>query len=86
MDAYHSITIHRLHSIWLSFRNLPGWLQGWVALILMPLNGASLLLLDTFSGQAIALAQSVSPITVVAGGIGSLFAGLFGFIGFFRRR
>ena len=37
-------------------------------------------------GQAIALAQSVSPITVVAGGIGSLFAGLFGFIGFFRRR
>lgn len=37
-------------------------------------------------GQAIALAQSVSPITVVAGGIGSLLAGLFGFIGFFRRR
>lgn len=37
-------------------------------------------------GQAIALAQSVSPITVVAGGVGSLFAGLFGFIGFFRRR
>ena len=37
-------------------------------------------------GQAIALAQSISPITVVAGGVGSLFAGLFGFIGFFRRR
>lgn len=37
-------------------------------------------------GQAIALAQSISPITVVAGGIGSLFAGLFGFVGFFRRR
>ncbi|MEL7031661.1 MAG: hypothetical protein AAGK80_05245 [Pseudomonadota bacterium] len=37
-------------------------------------------------GQAIALAQSISPITVVAGGIGSLLAGLFGFIGFFRRR
>lgn len=36
-------------------------------------------------GQAIALAQSISPITVVAGGIGSLLAGLFGFIGFFRR-
>ena len=37
-------------------------------------------------GQAIAIARSVSPITVVAGGIGSLLAGLFGFIGFFRRR
>lgn len=37
-------------------------------------------------GQAIAIARSVSPITVVAGGIGSLLAGLFGFVGFFRRR
>jgi len=37
-------------------------------------------------GQAVALARSVSPITVVAGGIGSLLAGLFGFVGFFRRR
>jgi hypothetical protein len=37
-------------------------------------------------GQAVALAKSVSPITVVAGGIGSLLAGLFGFVGFFRRR
>lgn len=37
-------------------------------------------------GQAIAFARSVSPITIVAGGIGSLLAGLFGFISFFRRR
>jgi hypothetical protein len=37
-------------------------------------------------GQAVALAQSISPITVVAGGIGSMLAGLFGFISFFRRR
>lgn len=37
-------------------------------------------------GQAIAIAKSVSPITVVAGGIGSLLAGLFGFVGFIRRR
>jgi len=37
-------------------------------------------------GQAIAVARSISPITVVAGGIGSLLAGLFGFVGFFRRR
>lgn len=37
-------------------------------------------------GQAIAIAQSISPITVVAGGIGSMIAGLLGFIGFFRRR
>lgn len=36
-------------------------------------------------GQAIAIAKSVSPITVVAGGIGSLLAGLFGLISFFRR-
>lgn len=37
-------------------------------------------------GQAIAIAQSISPITVVAGGIGSMLAGLFGFVSFFRRR
>ncbi|MEL7111661.1 MAG: hypothetical protein AAGK93_01825, partial [Pseudomonadota bacterium] len=37
-------------------------------------------------GQAIALAQSISPITVVAGGIGSMLAGMFGFVGFFRRK
>jgi len=47
---------HRLLGIWYSFRNLPPWLQGWVLLILMPLNGASLLFLDSFSGQATALA------------------------------
>ena len=49
-------TSHRLLGIWHSFRNLPLWLQGWVLLILMPLNGASLLLLSSFSGQATALA------------------------------
>lgn len=37
-------------------------------------------------GQAVAIAQSISPITVVAGGIGSMLAGLFGFVGFFRRK
>lgn len=37
-------------------------------------------------GQAVAFAQSISPITMVAGGIGSMLAGMFGFIGFFRRR
>ena len=42
MDAYHATAIHRLHSIWLSFRNLPHWLQGWVFLILMPLNAPAL--------------------------------------------
>jgi len=49
-------TSHRLLGIWHSFRNLPLWLQGWALLVLMPLNGASLLLLDSFSGQATALA------------------------------
>ncbi|MEM7328205.1 MAG: hypothetical protein AAF437_05655 [Pseudomonadota bacterium] len=37
-------------------------------------------------GQVIAVAQSISPVTVAAGGIGSMLAGIFGFIGFFRRR
>ncbi|MEM1146252.1 MAG: hypothetical protein AAGH49_00595, partial [Pseudomonadota bacterium] len=37
-------------------------------------------------GQAIAIARDLSPITVVAGGIGSLLAGVFGLIGFFRRK
>ena len=37
-------------------------------------------------GQAVAIAQSISPITVVAGGSGSMLAGLFGFVGFFRRK
>ena len=41
---------------------------------------------NTGIGQAIAIAQSISPITVVAGGIGSMLAGLFGFVGFFRRK
>ena len=49
-------TSHRQLGIWHSFRNLPLWLPGWGLLILMPLNGASLLLLSSFSGQATALA------------------------------
>lgn len=35
-------------------------------------------------GQVVAIARSISPITVVAGGIGSLLAGLFGFVRLFR--
>ena len=50
---------HRLLGIWHSFRNLPLWLQGWALLILMPLNAASLLLLDSFTGMATALALLV---------------------------
>ena len=37
-------------------------------------------------GQAIAFAQSVSPVAMVLGGIGSLLAGLFGVARFFRGR
>ncbi|MCG8391575.1 MAG: hypothetical protein MI745_00675 [Pseudomonadales bacterium] len=59
MDAYHGTPGFRLAGIWQSFRELPLWLQAWALLILMPLNAAGFLLLDTFSGQITALALVV---------------------------
>lgn len=46
----------RVIACWLSFRTLPTHLQVWVAGVLMPINAASLLFLDTFSGRVTALA------------------------------
>lgn len=36
-------------------------------------------------GQAIAIAEDANPIAMLLGGIGSVLAGFFGFVGFFRR-
>ncbi|MES2295492.1 MAG: hypothetical protein V4582_00550 [Pseudomonadota bacterium] len=41
----------RARAAWLSFRSLPIWVQCWVGALLVPLNGASFLMLDTPSGQ-----------------------------------
>lgn len=41
--------------IWASFRRMPLWVQGWVLLILMPVNLIPLLLLDAPYGGVIAL-------------------------------
>ena len=41
--------------IWQSFRRLPLWVQGWVALILVPVNLAALLFLSAPQGTLVAL-------------------------------
>ena len=41
--------------IWRSFRAMPLWVQVWVALILVPVNVASLLFLDAPNGVTIAV-------------------------------
>jgi len=46
----------RLAATWDSYRSLPGWVQIWVGLILVPVNAAGFFLLDTFSGRAVAMA------------------------------
>ena len=40
--------------IWLSFRSLPGWVQIWVAMILVPVNSASIFFVGQPSGIGIA--------------------------------
>lgn len=42
-----------LADIWNSFRVLPGWVQFWVAIILVPVNCASVLFLGQVSGLAV---------------------------------
>ncbi len=44
-----------LLDIWKSFRALPLWVQIWVAGILVPVNSAGLLFLDSFEGQVAAV-------------------------------
>lgn len=41
--------------IWRSFRSLPGWVQIWVALVLVPVNMASLAFLDEPTGVWVAV-------------------------------
>lgn len=46
----------RTQDIWKSYRSLPLWVQIWVALILVPVNAAAFVLLDTWLGVAAAIA------------------------------
>jgi hypothetical protein len=46
----------KLQASWQSLRSLPGWVQIWVSLILVPANVAPFFLLDTWTGQWAALA------------------------------
>ncbi|MDE2155174.1 MAG: hypothetical protein KGJ32_04660 [Xanthomonadaceae bacterium] len=60
--------------IWRSWRSLPGWVQVWVGLILVPVNVLPFFFLDTWSGRAGALAALVVvatnlPIMWVAAGM-----------------
>lgn len=48
---------------WQSFRSLPTWVQIWVGLILAPANAAPFFLLDTWAGQAGAIAALFVVIT-----------------------
>ena len=42
MTAATQPTTNAFQDVWISFRSLPVWVQFWVALILMPVNMASL--------------------------------------------
>ena len=60
--------------IWHSWRSLPGWVQVWVGLVLVPANVLPFFFLDTWSGRAGALAALVVvttnlPIMWVAAGM-----------------
>ncbi len=46
--------------IWKSFRTMPLWVQIWVAVILVPVNMASLLFLDEPSGLWIAFLANIA--------------------------
>ena len=48
--------MNALRRSWQSFRSLPVWVQIWVGLILVPVNIAPFFLLDTWAGQAGAIA------------------------------
>ena len=45
--------------IWRSFRAMPGWVQLWVALILVPVNMASLLFLGEPGGLLVAVLANI---------------------------
>lgn len=69
----------RIMASWSSFRSLPGWVQAWVACILVPVNAASFAMLDTGSGRAVAAAALLVvatnvPIMLLARGMSKLMA------------
>ncbi len=51
--------------IWHSYRSLPGWVQAWVGLMLIPANALPFFLLDSWSGRAAALAALLVVVTNV---------------------
>lgn len=67
----------RHQASWQSFRSLPLWIQVWVAGILVPVNVAGFLLLDTPAGQWTALAAALVllsnyPLMLACRGMGRL--------------
>lgn len=60
--------------IWQSYRSLPGWVQLWVGVVLIPVNVLPFLWLDTWTGKAGAAAAlfvvlTNVPIMWIAGGM-----------------
>ena len=63
-----------MRASWMSFRALPGWVQLWVGVVLVPVNAAAFLLLDLWTGRAVAAAATLVvltnlPIMLVDGGM-----------------
>lgn len=63
-----------MRASWMSFRALPGWVQLWVGVVLVPVNAAAFLLLDLWTGRAVAAAAILVvltnlPIMLVDGGM-----------------
>lgn len=62
-----------IQELWASYRRQPGWVQLWVALILVPVNAASLLFIDQPMGWLIALLANIGmllnlPVMVITRG------------------
>lgn len=68
------VEIHR--QLWLSFRRIPLWVQVWMALVLVPVNLLSFLVLDYQAAQMVALAAVLA--------LGSNMLLLYRYVGFSR--
>lgn len=68
------VEIHR--QLWLSFRRIPLWVQVWMALVLVPVNLLSFLVLDYQAAQMVALAAALA--------LGSNLLLLYRYVGFSR--
>ncbi len=51
--------MNKMQASWHSFRSLPGWVQIWVGLILVPANALPFFFLNTWAGMAGAIAAVV---------------------------